>query len=369
MNRPSESDLRTAQYHAPLTPHTNPPTMQPIRDFYARFVLLILLASTAPCTLAGGTGDSGSSASPRTAAADNRQWPVLDGPWFRIVEYPKNHLNDFNVFHARDGRWHAIGIMGTGTALSEVSLFHSSGPDLHSRFENHPPLLVANPSDPKLSPRKHAPHVLYRGDTLHMFYRRPGGTIMHVRGRNPFEWDGLGDAVFTERDARDACIVRDGDRYLMYYCQSLLVDGVMRSCILARTSTDLKTWSEAVTVLVDTQREANHSLLESPAVIHRPEGWYLFISNRRIWQPQDDPKRPPPITVTTVSFSKDPLDFGRGERPWFHDFPDVHAAEVVEADDRIWLVRVGNDRQSGTLTGWLEIAPLRWEPTPPNAKN
>jgi hypothetical protein len=156
----------------------------------------------------------------------------------------------------------------------------------------------------------------------------------------------------------------------MYYCQSLLVEGVMRSCILARTSADLESWSDAVTVLVDTQREANHSLLESPAVIRRPEGWYLFISNRRMWRPGDDPRRPPPITVTTVSFSKDPLDFGRGERPWFHEFENVHAPELVEADGRTWLVRVGTDGRIGNkplpgLTGWLEIAPLRWEPAAP----
>ena len=299
-------------------------------------------------------------------SAANRQRPVLDGPWQRLVEYPGHHLNDFAVFRACDGRWHAIGIMGNGSALSEVSFFHSSGPGLAAKLENHPPLLEAHPPDVSLTPRKHAPHILYRGDTLHMFYRRPGGTIMHVRGRDPFEWDGLGEEVFTERDARDPCIVQEGHRYLMYYCQSKVSDGVMRSCIVARTSADLASWSEAATVLVDTQREANHSLLESPAVLRRPEGWYLFISNRRMWRTGDDPKRPPPITVTTVSFSQDPLDFGRGESPWFHQIQNVHAAEIVEAEGRTWLVRVGTDGRTANkpmpgLTGWLEIAPLRWE--------
>lgn len=284
-----------------------------------------------------------------------RQRPVLDGPWFCLVEYPGRHLNDFTVFRARDDRWHAIGIIGLGRGKTKIedSFFHSSGTGLHTRFENHPELLTTNPTGAGLSRQKHAPHILYRGDSLHLFYRRPSGTILHVRGKNPFEWDGLGDEIFTERDARDVCIVPDGGRYLMYYCQSLEVDGVLRSCILARTSPDLEKWSDAITVLVDTAREAKHSLLESPFVIHRPEGWYLFMCTTRLQ---------PAAQVTTVSFSENPLDFGRGEHPWFQEIREAHAAEIVEAEGRTWIVRVAGSRESGQETGRLEIAPLRWEP-------
>jgi hypothetical protein len=245
--------------------------------------------------------------------------------------------------------------------------------DLHTLFENHPPVLTASPADPKLSQKKHAPNVVTRDGILHMIYRRPGGTIMHVRGKNPFEWDGLGTEIFTERDARDTTVVQDGDRYIMYYCQSREVDGVMRSCILARTSPDLETWSDAVPVFVDTKRVANHSLFENPYVVRRPEGWYLFASNRRDWRPADSPRSPPPVTVLTVSFSTDPLFFGRGVRTWFHEIStqhdgaiNPHAPEFVEADGRLWMVCVDRVKKPGQpgLTGRLEIAPLRWDPAP-----
>jgi hypothetical protein len=111
--------------------------------------------------------------------------------------------------------------------------------------------------------------------------------------------------------------------------------------------------------------EADHSLLESPYVVHRPEGWYLFISNRGMWQPEDNKFRTPSRTFTTVSFSRDPFDFGRGKEPWFHLLPDIHAPEIVESDGRTYIVRVRNSRNDpGARRGWLEIAPLRWEAEP-----
>lgn len=314
-------------------------------------------------------------ASAATPSADiaGRHRPVLDGPWKTIVEYPGLYLNDFTVFRAPDRRWHAIGILGDERRITGVSFFHSSGADFNALFENHPPLLTDVPTDPKLAPQKHAPHVVQRDGVLHMFYRRPGGTIMHVRGRDPFTWDGLGTKVFSERDARDQCVVWDGARYVMYYCQSKAVDGVLRSCILARTSPDLETWSDASTVYVDTAVEAKHSKLENPFVVRRDEGWYLFVSNRRIYRPADNPASPPPVTVLTVLFSKDPLNFGRGLRPWFHEISTAHdgavnphAPEIVEADGRLWMVCVDRVRIPGRpgVTGRLEIAPLRWVPAP-----
>jgi hypothetical protein len=67
-----------------------------------------------------------------------------------------------------------------------------------------------------------------------------------------------------------------------------------------------------------------------------------------------------------VSFSRNPLKFGDGEPQWFHEIPNAHAVEIVEAEGRMWMVRigsVGNPRPPG-VRGWLDIAPLRWEPAP-----
>lgn len=76
---------------------------------------------------------------------EGRGTPQTISDWFRIVEYPSQHLNDFCLFRDRQGAWHAIGIMGAGTWASEASLFHSTGRNLRERFENRPPLFEAMP--------------------------------------------------------------------------------------------------------------------------------------------------------------------------------------------------------------------------------
>jgi len=270
------------------------------------------------------------------------------GPWRRIVEYPQNHLNDFCLFRALDGRWHAIGIMGTGTWASELSLFHSSGEDLRSRFENHAPLLAEVPPE-GLKPQKHAPFVVIRDGVYHMFYRRPWGTILHLRSEDPARWSGLGQVVFEERDARDVCILQGGGQYLMYYCQCAEVDGALRSCILARTSADLETWSAALTVHVDTARPRDHSYLESPFVVRRPEGFYLLVRHRLMEE----------CRTTVVLFSENPLDFGSGEREWFCELHELHAAEVVEHQGHSYVARVSGGFEPA-FPGWVEVAPLDW---------
>ena len=80
--------------------------------------------------------------------------PTIASDWTRIVNYPDNHLNDFAIFQAQDGTWHAFGIMGEGSFDTEVSLFHCSSPDLFGTFEHHEPILKETPdpyewSEPK----------------------------------------------------------------------------------------------------------------------------------------------------------------------------------------------------------------------------
>ena len=305
--------------------------------------------------LLAGTGESATEKEHR-----GRRTPRIVSDWFRIVEYPDHHLNDFCLFRDQGGTWHAIGIMGTGTWASETSLFHSTGDSLRQRFENRPALFEAMPRwvgsrrSQNRAPQKHAPFVVFHDGLYHLFYRRPGGTNLVVRSADPFRWPDEVELVFEERDARDMCITKIGGVFHMYYCQAALVDGVMRSCDLLRTSKDLREWSEASVVYVDTSRESGHSRLESPFVVPRPEGYYLFVRNRLLKNE----------TVTTVSFSQDPRRFPSGERPWFAELKHVHAPEIVQVDDRYYLARVSGprhaNRQAPAVGGWVEVAELQF---------
>ncbi len=281
--------------------------------------------------------------------------PVIASPWYRLIDDPDHHLNDFCVFQAADGQWHALGIMGTGTWQSERSLFHWTGVDLRSPFVMRSPILQETPARPA-APQKHAPFVVCRDGIYHLFYRRPPGTILHLQSAHPDEWIGLGETVFAENDARDVCIVSVDNVYHMYYCQLAPVDGLERSCILLRRSRDLINWEDATIVHVDTARPATHSYLESPFVVQRPEGFYLFIRHRR----QGDG------TLTVVLCSQRPDRFPSGREQWFAALPDVHAPEIVIDDGRYYLFRVSGARHASPTapekSGWLEVAELVFQP-------
>jgi hypothetical protein len=202
--------------------------------------------------------------------------------------------------------------------------------------------------------QKHAPFVVFHAGLYHLFYRRPNGTILVVRSSDPFHWPNEVELVFEEGDARDICITKIDGLFHMYYCQAAKFDGGMRSCVLLRTSKDLRDWSAAQIVQADTSRIAGHSSLESPFVIARPEGFYLFVRNRLLEEE----------TVTTVSFSKIPGHFPSGAHPWFAELKHVHAPEIVERDGLCYLARVSGprhaNRQSPATGGWVEVAQLQF---------
>jgi hypothetical protein len=286
--------------------------------------------------------------------------PVLTSEWQRVVEYPDHHLNDFCVFQDEDGYWHAMGIMGAGTWRSEQSLFHCVGRDLRAPFVMREPILTQTPPLP-LAPQKHAPFVVYHGGLYHLFYRRPPGTILHLTSTRPDVWTGPGDLVFSENDARDVCIVRIGDVFHMYYCQLAEIDGVDRSCILLRRSIELNDWQEAIVVHVDTAEPADHCYLESPFVVQRREGFYLFIRHRL----HDD------RNLTVVLFSTRPNTFPSGREKWFAELPDGHALEIVHDRGTYYIFRVSGAPHACPSApvrgGWLDVARLEFHDPKPMA--
>ena len=283
--------------------------------------------------------------------------PVIASDWTRIVEYPDNHLNDFCMFRDLAGTWHCTGIMGTGTWESEQSLFHCSCRELLGAYEIHPPLLTEVPatgSGGNTAPQKHAPFVVEKAGVYHLFYRRPPGTILRVKSADPSKWTGLGEVVFERNDARDICIVEIEGIYHIYYCQLELYAGENRSCIVLRRSRDLEDWGEPEVVYVDMMQTAVHSYLESPYVVQRPQGFYLFIRHRLLEEK----------CTTVVLFSERPDRFPTGERPWFHELDFVHAPEIVKHEGSHYIARVSGVKHASRCApvegGWVEIARLEF---------
>lgn len=282
---------------------------------------------------------------------------IAIGAWTRLVEYPNNHLNDFCIFRGLDGRWHAIGIMGTGGAWeSEISFFHCSCEALLGRYEVHPPLLadLAQGASDNASLGKHAPFVVVHEGLHHLFFRRPYGTNLYLASADVFAWPSIPEVVFEERDARDACILRFGRTWHWYYVQHHPGDGVERSCVMLRTGRDLHTWSAARPVFVDRRREVRHSRLESPVVVAHSGCYWLFVRDRL----REDARHPAPVAVYR---SSEPTSFPDEPGP-LAVFPDVQAPEIVEDAGRLFIVRVSGAPHAAPAApadhGWLEAAEL-----------
>jgi predicted GH43/DUF377 family glycosyl hydrolase len=188
-----------------------------------------------------------------------------------------------------------------------------------------------------------------------MFYRRPQGTILKLKSKDPFHWKGLGEVVFEENDARDICIRKINGIFYMYYCQYINFEGTNRSAILLRKSEDLESWGEPIISYVELEHEVRHSKLESPFVVEEDDGYYLFVRNRHL---EDS-------VTTVVLFSENPERFPSGTQTWFAELNFIHAPEIVKFKGAYYVVRVSGAKHAGGKTrkkeGWLEVTELRFE--------
>ncbi len=325
-----------------------------------RPVFLSVLIVVCSCRFALGADGKETELQGKTAAKVHRRTPTIVSGWFRIVVYPRHHLNDFCLFRDHRGRYHAIGILGTGTWSSERTLFHSTGASLDKRFTNHEPLFngmpqwIGTPRSTNNAPQKHAPFVVHHEGIYHMFYRRPNGTNLHVETRDPMKWPNRVRLAFEAQDARDSCVVRIDGTFHHYSCQAMQVDGIRRSCVAVRESADLRSWSAAEPAHVDTSAVHKHSHLESPFVVVRPEGNYLFVRHRLFNDPM----------LTTVYFSQNAKRFPSGKNAWFAELKGIHAPEIIECNNRYYIARVSGaphaNPKAPDTGGWIDVAELQF---------
>lgn len=164
--------------------------------------------------------------------------------------------------------------------------------------------------------------------------------------------------VFTGPGAaRDPMVLRDGDRWWIYYTGHRNRD-IRDECIFVRQSTDLLHWSDPqVAHFID------HSALqaegldpwhtnESPFVVRRGDWYYLFRSGAG---------RPEGGSVRVVA-SRDPLDFGTSGdgKERLVGFIDFHAPEIVVDSDGTEYISKIYDRDRGH---GIYLERLEWECT------
>jgi hypothetical protein len=194
-----------------------------------------------------------------------------------------------------------------------------------------------------------APHIVFNNGLYYCFYAAGGGhfasMINLATSPDLSVWTRRDRPLFRGfYDARDPMVLRDGDRWIMYYTKTYsTVD--WRSAVAWRTSSDLINWSEPGFALVLTNRPGrliNSGQTESPFVVKIGGRYYLFFCS------PDQTYR-----TTYVYVSDDPFHFEESDEV---TMLSAHCAEVIEDRGQWWL------SHAGWFFDGMYLAPLGWEP-------
>jgi beta-fructofuranosidase len=181
--------------------------------------------------------------------------------------------NDHTLIPGPDGHWHMLGITHPSVPLPDIHegewlAFHARSDSAHLSECTAPDSWL---DLPKVLPpavrhgercELYAPFVIEHGGLYWMYY---GPAEMRLAtSTDLYRWTPCGPVFEHGMDARDPCVIRDGDGFVMVY--------VAGNTVFARESRDLRGWTEPTAVFTPGRAGAP----ESPFLVRREEGWYLF---------------------------------------------------------------------------------------------
>jgi sucrose-6-phosphate hydrolase SacC (GH32 family) len=256
-------------------------------------------------------------------------------------------LNDHTFVKGPDGLWHVFGITHIRPfhhlADPGRNMAHATATTLRqAQWEKQPFAMTVDPDryDEHLF---WAPHVVRDRDVYHMFVSvgaRSGFqyAIHRYESRDLWAWErtSTNPVLVDGVEARDPMVLRDGDRWILYYTATSAIDRG-HFVVAAVTSSDLIHWAGKRWAFVHPLEGVFGGPTESPFVVRRGKRYYLFITD-------DD--------VVHVYASDDPLRF----MPEHHVLAfSAHASEVVRDEAGDWFIS-----HAGWFKGALELAPLLW---------
>ena len=313
--------------------------------------------------------------------------PVLDGGFWLIGPRPDlsgllpadpvggppaHECVDHHVFRGTDGAWHLWGCIRK-TSVGRV-LYHWEGERLTEGPWRQTDELIR--TDQEAGESLHdwrgeewiqSPYVVRHDGRFYMFYGGHGtGVTAHgepvpdedrrmdcqmclITSRDGRTWTRHRDARGYSRlylgpgETRDACVIRVGTRWHLYYAGYHDNDPSLAG-FYVRTSDDLIGWSDWRLVHLDTAFGPGPWDTECPHVVYRAGYYYLFRT--------EDYAR----AITHVYRSADPFDFGVGDASAHYvcDIP-VAAPEIIIEGDGEYIT------SNHDLLGGTRICRLRWE--------
>lgn len=213
-----------------------------------------------------------------------------------------------------------------------------------------------------------APHIVTAspGDWV-MFYwagelepEQPQRGLRRADSRDLWSWrrwEQTPDAGERPPGGRDPCLLRDGDRWLLY---SVGRDAAFHGQILVTENADLNDphgWSEPRAVITDPLLgdRLPDGNLESPHVVKHRGYYYLFLTRTGQDYRAD-------YFRTDVFRSTDPMQFQPPDAAEWQPITTIeaHAAEVVVDGDQFYLSSAGWTAYVTEQRRGLAIAPFVW---------
>jgi hypothetical protein len=292
--------------------------------------------------------------------------PEIDGEWWEIAGNPDlgelngdgQHPAAFGMWQAADGSWQLWGCIRNTSVGGQTRLFHrwEGARITDTAWEPRGIAMTAEPAYGETPGGLQTPHATRIGDEYLMVYgdwqniclarsadgkrfaRQLGdGQDAAKQGQAGMFNEGLGNST------RDPMITRVGDLYHVYYTAN--PGGV--GAVYARTSADLRTWSDSVIVSAGGSAGCRECDGEEPYVLFRDDeqAFYLFRTHS---QPGSEDM------LTSVYRSTDPLDFGVGHDDKLVTTLDAEAAWIVREGDTTYIAAM-----MPGLTGY-RVARLGW---------
>jgi len=255
-------------------------------------------------------------------------------------------MNDHCFIFGPDGLWHVFAI----THPKPLDFFkdpghnllHATAPSLYGPWTKQKHAMTVD-YDRYKEYLFWAPHVVkfsggYRmfvcaGSKQHETYRIHSNTSQDLWNWERDPWNPLVEDGF---DARDPMVIRDGSRWILYYTANSTPSGGYH-VVKAMTSEDLEHWSSPEVVFTFPREGTFGGPTESPFVVQRNSGFYLFVCDGG---------------TINVFRSPDPLHWDYSSHV---GALEAHASEVVQDLDGSWHIS-----HVGWEQGPLSLAPLTW---------
>lgn len=292
--------------------------------------------------------------------------PEIDGEWWQIAGNPD--LGEFNsdeqqpaafgMWQAADGTWQLWGCIRNTNVGGQTRLFYRwEGAQItDTEWEPKGIAMTAEPDYGETPGGLQTPHATLIGDEYLMVYgdweniclarSDDGKSFVRQLGddRDPAKTGKAG--MFNEgrgTSTRDPMITKIGDLYHVYYTAN--PGGV--GSVYARTSADLRTWSDPVIVSAGGSAGSDCHDGEEPYVLFRDDeqAFYLFRTHS---QPGTE------AMMTSVYRSTDPLDFGVGR--------DDKLVTTLQAEAS-WIMQEGHATYITAVMPGLQgfrVARLEW---------